>query len=123
MSKKISSIIAITAMLSLSLNNLSFIPTVNAASLRTTYKIYGDLNGNNKIDIYDVLSMRKEVVKGTYNKTLDFNCDNSIDSADLTILNDYVLGKNAFFDAYLNDDADADDICDMFEIAIFETGA
>lgn len=63
MSKKISSIIAITTMISLSLNNLSFIPTVNAESFRTTYKIYGDLNGDNKIDIYDVISMRKEVVK------------------------------------------------------------
>ena len=50
-------------MISLSLNNLSFIPTVNAESFRTTYKIYGDLNGDNKIDIYDVISMRKEVVK------------------------------------------------------------
>ena len=121
MRKKFSPIIAITTMISLSLNNLSFIPTVNAASFRTTYKIYGDLNGDKKIDIYDVISMRKEVVKGTYNKYLDFNCDNAVDSTDLSLLNGYVLGENTFFDAYLCDDADEDSVCDILEIAILES--
>lgn len=65
MRKIISSIIASTTFISLSLNNLSMIPEVNAASYRTTYKIYGDLNSDNRIDIYDVVSMRKEVLKAT----------------------------------------------------------
>lgn len=121
MRKIISSIIAGTTLISLSLNNLSTIPKVNAVSYRNTYKIYGDLNSDKRIDIYDVVSMRKEVLKGTYNKSLDFNCDNAVDSADLTLLNDYVLGKNSFFDAYLCDDADEDSVCDMLEIAFLQS--
>ncbi|WP_303821980.1 hypothetical protein [Ruminococcus flavefaciens] len=31
------------------------------------------------------------------------------------------MGKNAFFDAYLYDDADEDSVCDMLEIAILES--
>ena len=121
MRKPFSSMLAIATVLSFPLNDLSLLPAANAATYRTAYQIYGDLNGDNKIDIYDVISMRKEVVKGTYDKSLDFNCDDAVDSADLSLLSGYVLGENTFFDAYLCDDADEDSVCDMLEIAYLQS--
>lgn len=121
MRKIFSTITAFTIFASISINNYPTTFKTNAASYRTTYKIYGDLNNDNKIDIFDVISMRKEVGKGTYNKSLDFNCDNAVDSVDLNLLNGYVLGENVFFDSYLNDDADADNLSDIFEITLMKT--
>lgn len=65
--------------------------------------------------------MRKAIISGDTTQDLDFNRDDKVDSADLTLLSDYVLGKNTFFDAYLYDDADEDSVCDMLEIAILES--
>ena len=121
MRKIISSIVAITTILTASLNSFQTIPKTNAASYRTSYKIYGDLNNDKAINSFDVISMRKAVISGDTNQDLDFNCDDKVDSADLTLLSDYVLGKNTFFDAYLYDDADEDSVCDILEIAILES--
>lgn len=44
---KISSIVAMITLIGMSLNTVAVIPKVNAASFRTKYKIYGDLNGDN----------------------------------------------------------------------------
>ena len=108
-------------LIGMSLNTVAVIPKVNAASFRTKYKIYGDLNGDNMIDVFDVISMRNKVAKGSDDKSLDFNCDGTIDSKDINLLNDYVLGKNTIFDAYLYDDADDDSVCDMLEIALLQS--
>ena len=121
MHKIISSIIAVTTLISLSFNCSSMIPETNAASYRTSYKIYGDLNNDKAINSFDVISMRKAIISGDTTQDLDFNRDDKVDSADLTLLSDYVLGKNTFFDAYLYDDADEDSVCDMLEIAILES--
>ncbi|MBR1431453.1 dockerin type I domain-containing protein [Ruminococcus sp.] len=121
MRKLISSIIAVTTLISLSFNCSSMIPETNAASYRTSYKIYGDLNNDKVINSFDVISMRKAIISGDTSLNLDFNRDNKVDSADLTLLSDYVLGNNTFFDAYLYDDADEDSVCDMLEIAILES--
>ena len=121
MRKIISSTIAVTAILTASLNSFSNIPTANAVSYRTSYKIYGDLNNDKAINSFDVISMRKAIISGDTTQDLDFNRDDKVDSADLTLLSDYVLGKNTFFDAYLYDDADEDSVCDMLEIAILES--
>ncbi|MDO4831740.1 MAG: hypothetical protein Q4A46_09750, partial [Clostridia bacterium] len=73
------------------------------------------------IDSFDVILMRGKVANGNYDKNLDFNCDDKVDSDDLTLLSDYVLGKNCIFDAYLCEDADEDHICDMLELAYLKT--
>ena len=62
---KISSIVAMITLIGMSLNTVAVIPKVNAASFRTKYKIYGDLNGDNMIDVFDVISMRNKVAKGS----------------------------------------------------------
>ena len=121
MLKLISSVVAVTTFITASLNSFIAIPKTMAASYRTTYKIYGDLNSDNKIDIFDVISMRKAVLKGDYDINLDFNCDDAVDSEDLDLLNDYVLGNNTFFDIYLNDDADEDQICDIYEAVVYKS--
>ena len=121
MLKLISSVVAVTTFITASLNSFIAIPKTMAASYRTTYKIYGDLNCDNKIDIFDVISMRKTVLKGDYDINLDFNCDDAVDSEDLNLLNDYVLGNNTFFDIYLNDDADEDQVCDIYEAVVYKS--
>lgn len=121
MLKLISSVVAVTTFITASLNGFIAIPKTMAASYRTTYKIYGDLNSDNKIDIFDVISMRKIVLKGDYDINLDFNRDDAVDSEDLDLLNDYVLGNNTFFDIYLNDDADEDQVCDIYEAVVYKS--
>lgn len=93
-----------------------------AASYRTEYTVYGDVNGDKVIDTFDVIEMRGILVDGAdYNSLLDLNHDEAVDAADLQLLQDYILGRIAIFDAYYYDDADTDGICDLFEIAFFET--
>jgi len=121
MRKIFSSITAFTIFASISINNYPITFKTNAASYRTSYKIYGDLNNDKAINSFDVISMRKAIISGDTTQDLDFNRDDKVDSADLTLLSDYVLGKNIFFDAYLYDDADEDSVCDMLEIAILES--
>lgn len=97
MRKIISSIIAVSTILTASLNGFQTIPKTNAVSYRTSYKIYGDLNNDKVINSFDVVFMRKAVINGDTTQDLDFNRDDKVDSTDLSLLNDYVLGKNTFF--------------------------
>lgn len=93
-----------------------------AASYRTKYTIYGDINKDKVIDVFDVTEMRICLANGeNYNSLLDLNYDETIDATDLQLLQDYILGKIAIFDAYYYDDADKDGICDLFEIAFLKT--
>ncbi len=124
MRKKISSIVTSITIASIFLNHIQSIPVLQnaeAASFRTTYTVFGDLNDDKVIDSFDVILMRGKVADGKYDKNLDFNCDDKVDSDDLTLLSDYVLGKNCIFDAYLCEDADEDHICDMLEVAYLKT--
>ena len=124
MHKLISSVFATVTVATISLNNFEFVPMLidaKAASIRTSYTIYGDLNNDKIIDSFDVTLMRSKVAEGKYNKLYDFNYDNIVDSAYLLLLSDYVLGKNCIFDAYLCEDADEDYVCDMLEVAYFKT--
>ena len=121
MRKIISSIIAVTTILTASLNSFQTIPKANAVSYRNSYKIYGDLNNDKAINSFDVISMRKAIITGDTSSDLDFNRDDKVDSADLKLLNGYVLGENTFFDAYLYDDADEDSVCDILEIAVLQS--
>lgn len=90
----------------------------NAVSYRTSYTIYGDLNDDKRIDVFDVIEMRKRVISKDTSKELDFNHDNKVDTSDLELLSDYVLGKVYIFDSYFYDDADGDKICDLLEISL-----
>ena len=124
MRKKISSIVTSITIASIFLNHIQSIPVLQnaeAASFRTTYTVFGDLNDDKVIDSFDVILMRSKVADGNNDKKLDFNCDDKVDSDDLTLLSDYVLGKNCIFDAYLCEDADEDHICDMLEVAYLKT--
>lgn len=121
MRRKLTSIAAIITLISLSMDSIAVVPKVDAASCRTTYNIYGDMNGDNTIDVFDVISMRNKVAKGSDDDSLDFNCDGVVDSEDLNMLNDYVLGKDTFFDAYFYDDADEDGVCDILEVTILKS--
>lgn len=124
MRKKLSSIVASITIASIILNHIQSIPVLQnaeAASFRTTYTVFGDLNDDKVIDSFDVILMRGKVADGNYDKNLDFNCDDKVDSDDLTLLSDYVLGKNCIFDAYLCEDADEDYICDMLEVAYLKS--
>jgi len=122
MRKLFSSIVTVTTILTLSLNSFqSHLPKTNAVSYRSTYKLYGDINSDKTIDSFDVISMRKAIINGEYNQDLDFNINDNVDFSDLSLLNDYILGKNTFFYSYLKDDSDKDSICDMFEISLLGT--
>lgn len=121
MRKYVSSIVAITTIMAASLNNFQSFPKTNASSYRTSYKVYGDINNDKRIDTFDVISMREAISDGSTSHDLDFNHDDNVDAVDLSLLIDYVLGKNTLFDAYLYDDADEDFVCDMFEIAILQS--
>ena len=124
MRKKLSSIVASITIASIILNHIQSIPVLQnaeAASFRTTYTVFGDLNADKVIDSFDVALMRKKATEGKYDKAYDLNFDKKIDGDDLILLSDYVLGKNCIFDAYLCDDADEDYICDMLEVAYLKT--
>ena len=124
MRKFISSITESLTLTALLVNHSQFFPTIqtaNAETFRTSYTIFGDLNDDKSIDSFDVILMRSKVTEAKYDKLYDFNCDDKVDSDDLTLLSDYVLGKNCVFDAYLCDDADEDYVCDMLEVAYLKS--
>ena len=54
---------AATTFVSLSANYFPVIAKTTAAAYRTSYKVYGDLNNDNVIDSFDVIALRKAVVK------------------------------------------------------------
>lgn len=120
MKKIFSIILAFTTMCSFVSSNIE--TNSKAATYRTEYTVYGDVNGDKAIDAFDVVEMRGRLIDGTdYNSLLDLNHDEAVNAADLQLLQDYILGRIAIFDAYYYDDADTDGICDLFEIAFFET--
>ena len=66
--------------------------------------------------------MRRKISDGSEYKVIcDLNYDSVVDTSDLQLLQDYILGEAVIFDAYYYDDADADGICDLFEITLLKT--
>ncbi len=57
----------------------------------------GDITGDNIIDIFDFILLRKAVTDGIdgerENLACDFNADGKINISDLVSLNNYILGK------------------------------
>lgn len=95
--------------------------TVNADSFRTDYTIYGDLNKDDMLDVFDLILLREKINNKEYDNESDLNNDGSLNENDLALLSDYLLGKDSFFTAYLSDDADEDGLCDLVEIKYYNT--
>lgn len=101
MNKKLSKVIssatlAAVSVFTLSDSQLCYVDAVdtNEKSYRTyCINTYGDLNDDGYTDTFDVIKMRKIVVENEYSVLADLNHDQKVDADDLTMLNDYVLGK------------------------------
>ena len=86
----------------------AIVNTINAKASANI--IYGDIDNNNKIDIYDVVYMRKLLCNsGTEKPEADLNGNNVIDTNDLYLLQSFVSGDiNEFPVSYVNEDKDVD---------------
>nr|5LXV_B Chain B, Carbohydrate-binding protein WP_009985128 [Ruminococcus flavefaciens FD-1]5LXV_D Chain D, Carbohydrate-binding protein WP_009985128 [Ruminococcus flavefaciens FD-1] len=56
--------------------------------------VYGDLDGDGEVDVFDLILMRKAVENGDTERfeAADLNCDGVIDSDDLTYHSEYLHG-------------------------------
>ena len=54
--------------------------------------IYGDMNGDKSVDVYDLIELRKAVLKKSYLKNGDFNKDGELGVADLVSMQTFLLG-------------------------------
>lgn len=64
---------------------------------------YGDINADGKVDVFDMIELRKAYINGEAGKGLDYmradiNRDGKIGMADLVMLENYLLGKIDNFD-------------------------
>lgn len=83
-------------------------PTTTTAPPTTTQPavnvIQGDLNSDSKVNIFDLITLRKALVNNTFananaEKAADVNGDGSFSVADLTLLNEFLLGTVDSFPA------------------------
>lgn len=90
----------------------------SAASYRTSYTLFGDVNNDGVINVFDAVLIRAALSQKTEDnvKTLDLNCDGTFDAKDVQELGQYIMGNGKIFTAYTKDDADGDGLCDMDEI-------
>ena len=56
--------------------------------------ILGDINNDEVIDVYDVISLRKAVIVGSKSEELDLNGDKEVNIADLVKLQRYIQGHS-----------------------------
>ena len=56
--------------------------------------ILGDINNDEVIDVYDVISLRKAVIIGSKSEELDLNGDKEVNIADLVKLQRYIQGHS-----------------------------
>ncbi len=94
---------------------------VKADSYRTDYTIYGDLNKDDVLDVFDLVLLREKINNKEYDKESDLDSDGILNENDLSLLSNYLLGDDSFFRAYMNDDADNDGLCDLAEIRHYNT--
>ena len=52
----------------------------------------GDINGDNLINVIDVVSSVNTILQGSYNVTVDMNSDNSLNVVDVVIMINIILG-------------------------------
>ncbi|NLG03056.1 MAG: hypothetical protein GX567_04390 [Clostridia bacterium] len=122
---KVISIIASSAIFFSAISNNINIPipksTDAALSYRTKFTLYGDLDGDEEINSFDMVIMRQAITDGEYILQADLNSDKIVDNEDLKILRNYVLADDSIIEAYLYDDADGDGLCDMLEVTLLKS--
>lgn len=96
-------------------------PKTTAMAYRTEYTIYGDINGDKVIDVFDLVALRKAVNENKYDELYDLNCDEKVDAEDISLLQKFLLGEKIVFKAHSKDDADGDRLCDYLEITKYGT--
>ena len=115
--------LSLIAALSLVISNIPLNVTA-AANSDTAYDArYGDINSDEIIDSFDIISMKKLVgAKVTdNNKCADLNGDLKIDENDLELLNYYCHGKLKAFPVHDNYDTDEDGLSDFIEYQYSES--
>ena len=55
----------------------------------------GDLNGDKTVDVYDLIALRKAVLKKACIAEGDFNKDKELGVADLVSMQSFLLGKKS----------------------------
>lgn len=84
------------------------IPSVSAPETVTAVEqksyLYGDLDGDEKLTSFDLIKMRQGAVDSskldeTQTVISDLNADGKLDGEDLTLLQDFLLGKDVTFPA------------------------
>ena len=84
--------------------------------------VYGDMNGDMKLDAADVTAVEKHVAdKSAYKKVADLDGDNDVDADDIELLNNYLNNSSNLFPVYSQYDSDADGLNDYIEIAVLGT--
>lgn len=83
--------------------------------------IYGDVNSDDVIDIFDLILAREAVIDKKYIKEADLDGDKDLDEDDIYYLNGFLLGKTKSFPIYNNFDEDSDRVSDYLEVEVFET--
>ena len=84
--------------------------------------IYGDMNGDMKLDDTDAAELGKLVKDGAdYNRKADLNRDEAVDQNDADILDSYLKGEIASFPVYAYYDSDKDGLNDFTETVFFGT--
>lgn len=83
---------------SLATNDKLKITVMNGETKEFTILVLGDIDGNSKSDIIDLLKLKKHLLKttklsGTAIEAADVNSDNVVDILDLLIMKKYILGK------------------------------
>lgn len=74
--------------------------------------IYGDVNSDDVIDIFDLILAREAVIDKKYIKEADLDGDKDLDEDDIYYLDGFLLGKTKSFPIYNNFDEDSDRVSD-----------
>ncbi len=67
-------------------------------------QIFGDVNRDGTTDVFDVIALRKAVIRNEYNYNDDMNGDGELGIADLVSLQNYLLGRYTTWDEMTNPD-------------------
>lgn len=92
-----------------------------AAESNKSDAIYGDVNSDDVIDVFDLILARETVIGEEYIKEADLDGDKDLDEDDIYYLEGFLLGKTKSFPIYNNFDEDSDGVSDYLEVEVFET--
>ena len=57
--------------------------------------VYGDVNGDGRVTVLDLLIVRDHVLAGTYSRRADVNHDRLVNESDIAIIRDIILTGGA----------------------------